>query len=72
MKGLAVLVFTLLLTTSVYAGEGAVCTMGHKGDAAEVLMSASSELETSNPDLAAKVKTIAADCCVHNLHDVVA
>ena len=48
----------------------AMCPMSKSGDNTSVLMEASAALEASNPELAAKVKAIADDCCKHNLHDV--
>ncbi len=47
----------------------AVCPMTKSGDKASVLEDASKALEASNPELAAKVKAIADDCCKLGLHD---
>ncbi len=48
-----------LLAGSAIAG----CPMSKDGDKASVLADASKALEASNPELAAKVKAIADDCC---------
>ena len=60
-----------ILGVFLLAGSAfAMCPMTKSGDKASVLSDASKALEASNPELAAKVKAIADDCCKHNLHDV--
>jgi len=51
------------------ADSAATCAHMKSGDKASVLMDASKALEASHPELAAKVKTIADDCCKLGLHD---
>ena len=47
----------------------AMCPNAKSGDKASVLMDAATALEASNPELAAKVKAIADNCCKLGLHD---
>ena len=54
-----------LLAGSAFAG----CPLAKSGDDASTLMEASKALEASNPELAAKVKAIADDCCKLGLHN---
>ena len=63
---MALILGVFMLTNSAFA----MCPMTKKGDKASVLMDASKALEASNPELAAKVKAIADDCCKLGLHDV--
>ena len=62
---MALILGVFMLTNSAFA----MCPMTKKGDKASVLMDASKALEASNPELAAKVKAIADDCCKLGLHD---
>jgi len=59
-----------MLGVFLLAGSAfAMCPMSKSGDKASILMDASKALEASNPELAAKVKAIADDCCKLGLHD---
>lgn len=75
MRSLMAVVFgVFLLAGSAFAmcgtcGKGEACAHSKGDDKSSVLMTASKELEASNPELAAKVKAIAADCCKHQLHN---
>lgn len=61
----------LILGVFLLAGSAfAMCSLTKSGDKASVLLDASKALEASNPELAAKVKAIADDCCKLGLHDV--
>lgn len=62
----ALILGVFLLVGTAFAG----CPLGKPGDKASVLMDASKALEASSPELAAKVKAIADDCCKLGLHDV--
>ena len=63
--------FALILGVFLLAGTAfAGCPMCKPGDKASVLAEASKALEASNPELAAKVKAIADDCCKLGLHDI--
>lgn len=63
--------FAFILGVFLLAGTAfAMCPMSKPGDKASVLIDASKALEASNPELAAKVKAIADDCCKLGLHDV--
>ncbi len=65
-------IFALVLGVFLLAGTAfAGCPLGKPGDKASVLVEASRALEASNPELAAKVKAIADDCCKLGLHDAV-
>ena len=67
MRSIFVLILgVFFLADSAFAG----CPMSKPGDKASVLVEASKALEASNPELAAKVKAIADDCCKLGLHDV--
>ncbi len=64
-------IVALILGVFLLAGSAfAACSLGKPGDKASVLLDASKALEASNPELAAKVKAIADDCCKLGLHDV--
>lgn len=61
----------LILGVFLLAGSAfAACPMCKPGDKASILVEASEALQASNPELAAKVKAIADDCCKLGLHDV--
>lgn len=69
MRSIVALMLGLfLLTGTAFAG----CPMHKSGDKASVLLEASKALEGSNPELAAKVKAIADDCCKLGLHEAAA
>ncbi len=58
-----------LLAGTAFCGGGEQCAHLKSGDKASVLVDAAKALEASNPELAAKVKAIADDCCKLGLHD---
>jgi hypothetical protein len=69
---IAVVLGVFLMAGSAFAmcGTcGVTCEHGKKGDNASVLNEASAALESSNPELAGKVKAIADKCCAHGLHE---
>ncbi len=67
MRSLVALILGFfLLAGSAFA---MTCPIGKSGDKASVLNDAAKALEVSNPELAAKVKAIADDCCKLGLHD---
>lgn len=62
---MAVISGIFLLAGSAFAG----CPLAKSGDHAATLAEASKALEVSHPELAAKVKAIADNCCKLGLHD---
>src|SRR3989338_8020615 len=59
-----------ILGVFLLAGSAfAMCPHAKSGDHASVLADAAKALETSNPELSAKVKAIADECCALGLHN---